>query len=95
MRTSARPASRAVTSVLRRRLPPPTSAARVRDPRLGRHDPLHHDVVPPVIAEIVDVHGRAPAGPTHSHADLTWTDPAPKPSGGWAQIHREDDGAPG
>jgi len=43
-------------AVLRRRLPPPAGAARVSDPGLGRHDLLHHDVVPPVVTEIVDVH---------------------------------------
>jgi hypothetical protein len=43
-------------AVLGRRLPPPAGAARVGDPRLGRHDLLHHDVVPPVVTEIVGIH---------------------------------------
>src|SRR6266568_1660124 len=42
-------------AVLWRPLPPPADAARVGNPWLGRDDLLYHDVVPPVVTEVVGV----------------------------------------
>src|SRR6516164_1425284 len=43
-------------AILGWRVAAPAGAARVGDAWLGGQDLLHHDVVPPVVAKVVDVH---------------------------------------